>query len=122
MFFVISGFLITGLLTEHLESEVHIKRFYIRRSFKILPQYFFAVIFAIIFYKIVPPFVDREGLVIQFSHVQGAVIWSYFLFFQNYFIQVPMLSHTWSLVIEEHFYLFYPVVLWFRFILSVSKR
>src|SRR5258708_7929329 len=47
MFFVISGFLITGLLTERLDAPMQIKRFYIRRSFKILPQYFFAVIVAL---------------------------------------------------------------------------
>ena len=112
MFFVISGFLITGLLTEHLEGDVDVKRFYIRRSFKILPQYLFAVIVAIIIYKITPPYVIREGLYPQFSHAKGAVLWSYFFFLQNYFIQVPMLVHTWSLVIEEHFYLFYPIVIW----------
>lgn len=115
MFFVISGFLITGLLTEHIETEVQFKRFYIRRSFKILPQYFFAVIFAVIFYITIPPFVDKNGFMPQSSHAQGAVLWSYFFFLQNYFIQVPMLSHTWSLVIEEHFYLFYPIILWFIF-------
>jgi len=111
MFFVISGFLITGLLTEHLESPVDIKRFYTRRAFKILPQYFFAVIVAIVLYKMMHPFVVKDGLRLQFSHMHGAALWSYFLFLQNYFIQVPMLSHTWSLVIEEHFYLVYPIII-----------
>ena len=43
LFFVISGFLITGLLLEFLDKKVDIKRFYIRRFFKIIPHYYFVV-------------------------------------------------------------------------------
>ena len=112
MFFVISGFLITGLLMENLGDGGQLIRFYIRRAFKILPQYFFAVFCAFILYVLIPPFTVTDGAVPQVFHVQGAVLWSYVFFLQNYFIQVPMLAHTWSLVVEEHFYFFYPIILW----------
>jgi len=118
MFFVISGFLITGLLLEHLEAGVDIKRFYIRRFFKIIPQYLFAVIFVAILYIFVPPFyillfnVPGQLSTMGSSHANGAILWHYFFFLQNYSTQVPMLAHSWSLVIEEHFYFFYPIVMW----------
>jgi peptidoglycan/LPS O-acetylase OafA/YrhL len=93
IFFVISGFLITGLLITHLSERIHIRRFYIHRFFKIVPQ-FYALLF------------------IQLIFLASAdKILPYLFFMQNYFPSEFMLMHTWSLAVEEHFYIVYPLLL-----------
>jgi len=124
IFFVISGFLITGLLIKDMEGTIRLKRFYARRFFKIVPQYACAVLIALIISALLPFFqvnytwwtgMSDEG-VMQFSnyfflsHEKGSLL-SYLFFFQNYTKAIPILSHTWSLAVEEHFYLLYPLVL-----------
>src|SRR5258706_1817958 len=107
MFFVISGFLITGLLIDDLDSNIRKQHFYIRRCFKILPQYFALVAVGIGISYCLSPF-DIKSIS---SQDPNAYIFTYFLFFQNYATQIPVLAHTWSLAIEEHFYFFYPLFL-----------
>lgn len=108
MFFVISGFLITGLLFEGLNGNVDIKRFYKRRFFKIIPQYYFALIVVIVcivfFRKQLIPSNFLVGMVDE-----NIFYIRYFIFMQNYFFQNPLLEHTWSLAIEEQFYVLYPI-------------
>lgn len=114
-FFVLSGFLITGLLIPELKTGIRWKRFYIRRFFKIVPQYIVLVTFSIFMYC---------GLIsatIQSYDVNASMLPSqclsranqvpYFIFMQNYGVIIPPLGHTWSLDVEEHFYLFYPLML-----------
>lgn len=99
MFFVISGFLISGLLFEDLDSRVRIKRFYVRRAFKILPQYILIVLVGIVsvcFTKI------PEGMLVSSL--------SYFLMFQNFAHSLFPLEHLWSIAVEEHFYFIYPLL------------
>jgi len=99
MFFIISGFLITGLLINN--NKLNVKRFYLHRIFKIIPQYLFAIILCFIFFL---------------NHIKEASpvsTLSYFFFLQNYVDQFPFLAHTWSLAVEEHFYFFYPLLIFF---------
>jgi len=112
MFFVISGFLITGILIEDYDKEIRIKRFYTRRAFKILPQYFLAI-FLVCAYILFASASDPNVIKIHDNSLKG--IWSYFLFLQNFFEPLPILAHTWSLAIEEHFYLFYPCLIFVIF-------
>jgi peptidoglycan/LPS O-acetylase OafA/YrhL len=100
IFFVISGFLITGLLIGDPTRRIRIERFYLRRCFKIIPSYYFAVIIGIFLSVIVHP---------RFLRSPMAVL-SHFLFFQNYFPRIPILEHTWVVATEMHFYFFYPLV------------
>ncbi len=104
LFFVLSGFLIGGLLlTESRRSgTVDVRRFLIRRAFKIYPGYVALIGYAIIFH-------------IRHEHVGWGIALRAFApnFFhvQNY-IGSPQ-GHTWTLAVEEHFYLLLPlVVLW----------
>jgi len=106
IFFVISGFLITGLLIDDLDPGLRLKRFYFRRMFKIIPQYFSAICVGTLLTVI---FGSQNSLSIR-------SIISYFLFVQNYIPMIPILGHMWSIAIEEHFYLIYPLV-----ILTVCK-
>lgn len=109
MFFVISGFLITGLLIKELdEGRVNIKRFYCRRFFKIVPQYLLAVNIGLIitFIYNIPRYDGVQGL-------SAIHYWRYFLFIQNYAMmsQMSILAHTWTISVEEQFYFIFPLLL-----------
>jgi peptidoglycan/LPS O-acetylase OafA/YrhL len=102
IFFVISGFLITSLLLkEHNESgRISLKSFYARRAFRILPP--FAAFLLLLM-------VLRTARVLDVS-LQGWT--SAFMFLRDYW-QSPdwWTGHTWSLSIEEQFYLLWPACL-----------
>jgi peptidoglycan/LPS O-acetylase OafA/YrhL len=108
IFFVMSGFLITGLLIGDLGAGIRVKRFYIRRFFKIIPQYLFLVVVTLAAYYLIKPF-SVNGFQ---THIPNPPITGYFFFVQNYaHEQMPLLAHTWSLCIVEHFYIFLPLLL-----------
>ena len=117
VFFVISGYLITMILIEDLEAKrFSLKHFYERRARRILPALFFMMIFCV-------PFAWVWMLPSQFSDFSQALIAtslfaSNILFWQqtDYFgpeIDENPLMHTWSLAVEEQFYIFFPILLWF---------
>ncbi len=112
IFFVLSGFLITGLLLDDLSDHVRLKRFYLRRSFKILPQYLLVVLTGFIFLKL-GAFPPIKGAIEINPTLSNQSTLSFILFIQNYIPGSIILMHTWSLAIEEHFYLLYPVLLIF---------
>lgn len=101
IFFVISGFLITGLLIDDLNDKIRVKRFYMRRILKIVPHYFLIVFFTYAFLPVISP-TEKAGL---------ASIFKYLFFWQNYTQPILPLAHLWSIAVEEHFYLIYPMVL-----------
>ena len=81
MFFVISGFLITGVLLPGFDQDIQVKRFYIRRGFKILPQYWLALGLGLFLSYGLPQFY----VCVVSNYDKEAVVWSYFLFLQNFF-------------------------------------
>ncbi len=99
MFFVLSGFLIGGILFKALsKNEPFIKTiftFWIRRWFRILPLYYLVLAFKYCF-------IDSSI---------GTNIFYYIFFLQNNFYGIDYLHVSWSLVIEEWFYLFSPLFL-----------
>lgn len=104
LFFVISGFLIGGIVFREIRDtgEFRIGRFYYRRALRILPVYY--VVLAIVF------------LVIPSESWNWRTLVSHLFFLQNYtgFLAPAsgvMLIHTWSLCIEEHFYLIFPLLI-----------
>jgi peptidoglycan/LPS O-acetylase OafA/YrhL len=113
-FFVLSGFLITYLLLREQQSTntISIKSFYLRRVFRIWPLYFIIVAAGILFYwKIVP------ALHLQFENAypHGLAIALYVFFLANLMNSLyhvgGMLHITWSIAVEEQFYLFWaPMV------------
>ena len=97
LFFVLSGYLVSGLFfSEYRHSgHVNVRRFMIRRGFKIWPPY-------LVYLGVI-------ALWLSWRHHPGnlagvwADLWPNFLHVQNYF-HTPRV-HTWSLAVEEHFYL-----------------
>lgn len=100
LFFVLSGFLISGLLFKEYQrfGEISFKRFFIRRAFKIYPAYYFTLILAylLLFYKN--------------PSVTFPMVISWLFFLQNYFYS-KIMFFTWTLAVEEQFYIFLPVLL-----------
>lgn len=103
LFFVLSGFLITGILLGERSRTgfIGLRRFYIRRAFRILPAYY-------TFLLIASALVATGAL-----STTPADLASSFLFFSNYSpaSDATWLEHTWSLAIEEQFYLLWPLLL-----------
>ncbi|WP_445426525.1 acyltransferase family protein [Alishewanella sp. HL-SH06] len=116
IFFVISGFLITKILLNELENnKFSILKFYQRRARRILPALFSTLIFTTLFAGlIIPPELFKEfgqSLVsVGFFASNIFFYWEtgYFGFDAE---KVPLL-HTWSLAVEEQFYIFVPPLLY----------
>jgi len=109
LFFVLSGFLIGSQVFKSINKrkELNIGEFYISRAFRILPAYF--AVLAI--YLLAP--ITQEGRGLQ-------PLWQFFSFSVNLFIDSRnsnTFSHVWSLCVEEHFYLFFPLI-----VLLIMKR
>ena len=106
LFFVLSGFLIGGLLFNEIKltSTIDVRRFLIRRGFKIWPAYYVLVIFMLL----AVPIAVEPGKVLPIED-RFVLLLPHFVHAQNYFGIVGL--HTWSLAVEEHFYLFLPIVL-----------
>ena len=121
LFFVLSGFLIGGLLfaEQRKYQSIHFGRFLMRRTFKIWPAYlvFLAAAFAWGVHYLPDhalPLATRIGETVKAT-------WPYLVHIQNY-METPMvefIGHPWSLAVEEHFYLLLPLLL---FVLSVMAR
>jgi len=108
LFFVLSGFLITGILLGTKDSEHYFRNFYVRRCLRIWPLYY-AVLLSIF---IVIPLVRHQFAVEIFQRASPR--WSYFIFLQNFLVASPLgafgpLGVTWSLAVEELFYLVWPL-------------
>lgn len=101
LFFVLSGFLVSGLLFSEYKKKgyIRIKRFLIRRAFKIAPPFYFFLLVTFIiqlFSGKVSPFIDYLGEI---------------FYLQSYAPHIWM--HTWSLSVEEQFYISLAVILYF---------
>ncbi|MES2387565.1 MAG: acyltransferase [Bacteroidota bacterium] len=106
LFFVLSGFLIGGLLFEEYKrhGNLEIGRFLIRRGFKIYPSYYAALSVTII-WLIIASYRGYKAFPL------AKTIYN-LVFLQNYFDGI--IGPTWSLAVEEHFYFLLPVLLlWF---------
>jgi len=113
LFFVLSGLLITGILLDSKQSGGYFRNFYARRCLRIWPLYYSALIFMFVSVPFVRP---SEALVI--FEPRSSPWWAYPLFLQNFLIPIPssatgLLGVTWSLAVEEQFYLVWPLVVRF---------
>lgn len=113
LFFVLSGFLITGILLDSKQSEGYFGNFYARRCLRIWPLYYSALIFMFV----VVPFVRPSEAHVIFEP-RSSPWWAYPLYLQNFLVPIPtsatgLLGVTWSLAVEEQFYLVWPLVVRF---------
>jgi peptidoglycan/LPS O-acetylase OafA/YrhL len=110
LFFVLSGYLITGILYDSRRSPHYFRNFYMRRVLRIFPLYY-AVLFVLFFVFPLFPSAFPSGL--EESSRHQSWVWPYGI---NLFIALrgtwalPYISHFWSLAVEEHFYLLWPVI------------
>ncbi|HSB19564.1 MAG TPA: acyltransferase [Anaeromyxobacteraceae bacterium] len=112
LFFVLSGFLITGILYDSRTRPGYFKNFYMRRFLRIFPLYY--GVLALVF-LVAPLFQALRGPDLDFLREHQAWAWLYGV---NVFIasrgewSFSYLDHFWSLSIEEHFYFVWPLVVW----------
>lgn len=115
IFFVISGYLITGSLLDDLErGQFSIVGFYWRRARRILPALIFVTLLASIaaLFILLPSDLHEFSL----SVIAASTFWSniYFWKTSNYFsidAELRPLLHTWSLSVEEQYYIFAPILM-----------
>jgi peptidoglycan/LPS O-acetylase OafA/YrhL len=112
LFFVLSGFLITRILIETKESPGYFSRFYVRRALRIFPLYYFFLMLIFIILPLISgkPFPPFNLQVYSWTYLQNfamAFRWPHV---------GP--NHLWSLSVEEHFYLFWPLLI---YLLSIRK-
>jgi peptidoglycan/LPS O-acetylase OafA/YrhL len=108
LFFVLSGYLITGILYEAKGSSRYFTSFYGRRFLRIFPLYYG---FLLLFYLTAPVFLSPDAV----EAVRAKQIW-YWTYLSNVDVALygwpdpTYLGHFWSLAIEEQFYLVWPLV------------
>jgi peptidoglycan/LPS O-acetylase OafA/YrhL len=112
LFFVLSGFLISGILLDTKESPNYFKNFYARRILRIWPLYYCLLAFM---FLVLPRVSASEGVTI---FAKSSPWWAYPLFLQNFLLPLSTdaagpLGVTWSLAIEEQFYLVWPIIVRF---------
>ncbi|HEV2150158.1 MAG TPA: acyltransferase [Longimicrobiaceae bacterium] len=111
LFFVLSGFLITGILYDSRSDEGYFRSFYARRALRIFPLYFgfLALRFFVAPWLFQPDWVDLHS-----PAAQQAWGWLYMTNLQIVLLgpgsEAPFTTHFWSLAIEEQFYLVWPAV------------
>src|SRR5690242_17688132 len=111
LFFVLSGFLITGILLQTREYAGYLKSFYARRALRIWPVYYALLFLAFVVLPMMRP--EMSADIFRRSYP-----WQSFPFFlQNLFANVQAsfdaVRVTWSLAIEEQFYIVWPLIVGF---------
>jgi peptidoglycan/LPS O-acetylase OafA/YrhL len=113
LFFVLSGFLITGILLDTKENHRYFRNFYARRILRVVPLYYGTLM--VVFF-IMPLFTSMD----EAARIISTHQWRLWLYVTN----VPggpgwdtsdlvKFGHFWSLAVEQHFYLLWPVVVYF---------
>jgi peptidoglycan/LPS O-acetylase OafA/YrhL len=116
LFFVLSGFLIGGILIDSHRSRSYYGTFYCRRFFRIVPLYAISIVIFLIGVSLVSPNAPKP-LTETFN--RNIPLWAYPLFAQTGFMAFHntfgsgWMGVTWSLAVEEQFYLLLPLMIWY---------
>jgi peptidoglycan/LPS O-acetylase OafA/YrhL len=112
LFFMLSGFLITGILLDTKSNAHYLRNFLVRRVLRIFPLYYLALALVLLALVLIPGS-DQA----PYSKIWEAQPWAWTYLF-NFFIaregswSVPYMGHFWSLAVEEQFYLVWPFVVY----------
>jgi peptidoglycan/LPS O-acetylase OafA/YrhL len=103
VFFVISGFLITSLLLNESRNtgRIDLRAFYVRRFFRIMPAFW-------VFLATVALLIPLGVVTARYSDLVTS-----FFYLSNYLRTTGAVGHTWSLAVEEQFYLLWPALVFF---------
>ncbi|MGH9685827.1 MAG: acyltransferase family protein [Candidatus Acidiferrales bacterium] len=115
LFFVLSGFLIGGILLDARESNTYFKTFYLRRIFRIFPIYY---VWISIFFVLLAALSTRVAQQIGVLRGGWSTVPVFAFYLQNTWklnpaMRSPWLAHLWSLAVEEQFYLVIPCLIRF---------
>jgi len=106
LFFVLSGFLITGILYDSKQSNAYFRNFYARRTLRIFPLYYLALTVVLVLRLIW----DQANL---FGIANPTWMWFYLtnvIIARDGYGSFGVVDHFWSLAVEEHYYLMWPFV------------
>jgi peptidoglycan/LPS O-acetylase OafA/YrhL len=115
VFFALSGFLITGILLDTRSGPNYFTSFYARRVLRIFPLYYGSLAVVLLLHRWLPDagiWGAQDGIA-----AAGSLLWPS-LFLQNFAFAISgsgatgVTAHYWSLAVEEHFYLFWPLAVW----------
>jgi peptidoglycan/LPS O-acetylase OafA/YrhL len=118
MFFVVSGFVIgLTMVNEQISrGKVSFTRFFERRFFRIFPPLSFMIVAMTVYAYFIVPFTKAQDFFIQQARAALFSYGNFFFMFRklDYFVQsgdITFFLHTWSLGVEEQFYIALPLVL-----------
>jgi peptidoglycan/LPS O-acetylase OafA/YrhL len=112
LFFVLSGFLITGILVDAKNSTGYFRNFYMRRTLRIFPLYYGALVLIFVVAPLIPALRGPD-----LATLQSRQAWAW-LYGVNVYdalhgaFSFPYIDHFWSLAVEEHFYFVWPFLVW----------
>jgi len=112
LFFLLSGFLITGILYDSRRDAHYFRNFYMRRVLRIFPLYYGVLAVVFLIAPLIPPLRGSE-----IAGLRDEQAWAW-LYGVNIYLALhggwvlSYLTHFWSLAIEEQFYLVWPLVVW----------
>jgi len=109
IFFVLSGYLITSILVGEIErtGSISLPKFYLRRIRRLAP----ALLLLTVLYVLLAPFALPERSTAEHAGVAAISFFYLMDYARAFFIGHNALAHTWSLAVEEHFYLVWPLAL-----------
>lgn len=108
-FFVLSGYLISSILLANREAPGYFRNFYARRSLRIWPIYYLALLWVVVSYQVFPTKYPIDGgMIAQYAtYTQGLQrLWG------GPERTIKAFEHTWTLAIEEQFYKVWPLTIW----------
>ncbi|KQS27053.1 acyltransferase [Dyadobacter sp. Leaf189] len=112
LFFVLSGFLITGILVDTKGNHNYLKSFFAKRALRIFPLYYLTLL--LVFLALISPGASDFNPILDIRHLKSSIYYLTFtqnlLFAFSHWGVTDLLNHFWSLAIEEQFYLFWPFV------------
>jgi peptidoglycan/LPS O-acetylase OafA/YrhL len=112
LFFLLSGFLITGILYDSRADAHYFRNFYMRRTLRIFPLYYAVLLIIFLVLPLIPAFQGSE-----LSDMQAHQSWAW-LYAVNIYLAIhdgwvlSYIEHFWSLAVEEQFYLIWPLAVW----------